>query len=105
MIIYFFYMHNCIYLVLPRSSDFKVEDAFIGCQTDTPAAVIFQATKHCQLQIKECRSAGKVHDVLGSICVDDLKCHGEGSEYWKNAVSKLKWPSKQYICIHWLLCL
>lgn len=30
------------------SSQFTEEEAFIGYQQDTPAALIFQATNHCQ---------------------------------------------------------
>eukprot|EP00731_Ephydatia_muelleri_P002837 Em0001g2837a len=52
------------------SSDFKVEEAFIGYQKDSPAAAIFQATKQC----RQMRNMVK------------LSCQEEGSEYWNNAV-------------------
>ena len=86
----FIYFHS-------SSSKFKVEEAFIGYQKDTPAAVIFKATKHCR-QVKECGSGKGIlmPSVLGSISIDDLKCQKEGSEYWKNAVSSVADLDKNY---------
>ena len=61
-----------------------MEEAFIGYQRDTPAAVIFQATANCRL-IRNMKY--NVPLASGSISVDELCRNEEGSEYWKTSVS------------------
>ena len=64
-----------------------MDSAFIGYQKDTPAAVVFQATK--KLKQKELGSAHwwKSAAYLGQIPPARLMEEKEGSELWKEAVN------------------
>lgn len=72
-----------------RSSDFKVEEAFIGYQRDTPAAVILQATKYFHQVAKVENTSDdylQLKSHLDSISLHELKYQKEGSDYWNKAV-------------------
>ena len=64
--------------------------AFIGYQKDTPAAVVFQASR----QLKRLRKGqqwriSSLHEnrILGDVNPEELMCENKGSNVWKIAVS------------------
>lgn len=69
---------------------FKEGHAFIGYQKDTPAAVVFQASR----QLKRLRKAPywrleslQENTILGDIPLAELIAEKQGSDLWKLAVS------------------
>ena len=58
---------------------FREGHAFIGYQKDTPAAVVFQASKQLKRGVKQKSD----HDIVKDIANSSEK---EGSEVWKQAV-------------------
>ena len=80
---------NCLaYRDHSGRGDFKEGHAFIGYQQDTPAAVVFQASKH----LKKLRK-GHVHQEFGplregGVPVEELATEQKGSDRWKEAVSR-----------------
>ena len=70
--------------------DFKEGHAFIGYQKDTPAAVIFQASKRIKdLRKRGCwrlpslKKSGFLKDISAKVFASEKK----GSDLWKYAVS------------------
>lgn len=82
---YFLFL-NC------RQYTFKTEDAFVGYQKDTPAAVVFQATHYIQ-QLQNDLQSGSIKESLvlslASISINIFVNEVEGSDVWKQAVSVL----------------
>ena len=88
-------LHSCISYILYRGGKFCPENAFIGFQTDTPTAIVFQTTNH----LRKLREHGKGDDrrwetvrdagVLENTSSEDLVQLQEDSEQWKQAVSCL----------------
>ena len=71
--------------------NFEEGHAFIGYQKDTPAAVVFQASK----QLKKYRkglSMSRLSEsgILGDIPTEELVKEAKDSDMWKDAVSKKK---------------
>ena len=71
--------------------NFEEGHAFIGYQKDTPAAVVFQASK----QLKKYRkglSMSRLSEsgILGDIPTEELVKEARDSDMWKDAVSKKK---------------
>ena len=69
--------------------NFEEGHAFIGYQKDTPAAVVFQASK----QLKKYRnglSMSRLSEsgILGDIPTKELVKEAKDSDMWKDAVSK-----------------
>eukprot|EP00731_Ephydatia_muelleri_P016208 Em0009g632a len=72
-----------------RNYTFKKEDAFVGYQRDTPAAVVFQATHYIQqlqnvLQSESIKESLTLH--LAGISINRFVNEAEGSELWRQAV-------------------
>ena len=79
-------------LLIYRSQRFRREDAFVGYQNDTPAAVVFQATYSMSvLQHKLKDGSVKNHFILdlAHISAETYGTQEEGSEAWCEAVSVL----------------
>ena len=84
---------NFIKIIFLRNEKFSPGHAFIGFQTDTPAAVIFQSTTFLRrlrdqggvdtIGWKTVHSAGALQDVSP----DELATLQEDSEQWKDAVN------------------
>ena len=73
-----------------RNGGFKEGHAFIGYQKDTPAAVVFQASR----QLKRLRKGPywrleslQECSVFRDISLEELATEEKGSELWKLAVS------------------
>ena len=69
-------------------ANFKEGHAFIGYQKDTPAAVVFQASK----QLKKFRKGLSMNrliesGILGDIPAEELVREAKDSDMWKDAVS------------------
>lgn len=83
---------SIIITVFFRNEKFRPGHAFIGFQTDTPAAVIFQSSNF----LRKLREQGGVNvtgweivqnaDALRGISPEDLATLQEDSEQWKDAV-------------------
>lgn len=75
-----------------RNEKFCPEHAFVGFQTDTPAAVIFQSTNF----LRKLREQGGANvtgwemvqnaGALSGISPEELAALGEDSEQWRDAV-------------------
>ena len=75
------------------NGSFKEGHAFIGYQKDTPAAVVFQASR----QLKRLRKgvhrrleSMKEYSVFRDISLEELTKEEKGSDLWKLAVSVLQ---------------
>ena len=68
--------------------NFKEGHAFIGYQKDTPAAVVFQASKQLK-KFKKGLSMSTLTEsgILGEISPEELLNEVKGSDMWKEAVS------------------
>ena len=69
---------------------FKEEDAFVGYQKDTAAAVVFQASNQLQQYLSGTSYLWEVASDKGLLIVpprDELMFAGEDSELWRKAVS------------------
>ena len=55
------------------SSKFTEEEAFVGYQKDTPAALIFQATNHCQKMMKHRSPTSLMHSTASTEEEEELK--------------------------------
>ena len=68
--------------------NFEEGHAFIGYQRDTPAAVVFQASKQLNKLGKGLLwKSFTVSDILGDVRPEELRNEDEGSNMWKDAVS------------------
>ena len=84
--------NSIIIIVFFRNEKFSPGHAFIGFQTDTPAAVIFQSTNF----LRKLREQGGANitgweivqnaDALRDISPEELATLQEDSEQWKDAV-------------------
>lgn len=68
---------------------FKEGHAFVGYQKDTPAAVVFQASKKLD-KFRKGLSMNRLSEsgILGDIPPGGLVNEDEGSDIWKDAVSR-----------------
>ena len=97
-------MAHCIYMCIIiysnyRCSSFSEAHAFIGYQKDTPAAVVFQATKVLRRFQHNHQMASKVEHLLvrAGIITHDLADLSENSRQWNDSVSILN--VFVYICV------
>ena len=72
-----------------RNDDFKEGHAFIGYQKDTPAAVVFQASRQLKRLRKGHRrlESMKEYSIFRHISLEELANEEKGSDLWKLAVS------------------
>ena len=70
--------------------NFTPKHAFIGYQEDTPAAVVFQASRQLKQLKKDPYLQQNYHDeslIFGDIQLDELLAEDKGSNMWQMAVS------------------
>ena len=69
-------------------ANFQEGHAFIGYQKDTPAAVVFQASKQLK-RFRKGLSMNRLTEsvILGDIPTGELLKEAKGSDMWKHAVS------------------
>ena len=73
-----------------ENRSFKEEQAFIGYQKDTPAAVIFQASRQLkQLRRGNCQELDSLqkYSIFQDIHLPTISTEQKGSYWWKLAVS------------------
>ena len=86
-------MHVMILIFSSSDKKFRPENAFIGYQTDTPAAIIFQTTNFLRKLRKQEKVDTKAWEVIlaanaTQTSLEEFMVLPESSEEWNNVVCK-----------------